>query len=178
MKSLQHNWVDPNTATAVTPVIFFLDQGCRKVLKIDGVKVKSIVFLRKFLTSCYPMNNQNYAKTWLGQFNSGSPVHDNFAHPYSGHLSNGSWSANMHALKVKSYWMNSIQVQFCQIFCIIQNFWFVNEIMINIVVLEIRNWLVGLEELLSISALEFKNLDNPNFSSPRKCQLTIISDKK
>ena len=119
MKSLQHNWVDPNAATAVTPVIFFLDQGCRKVLKIDRDKVKSIVFLRKFLTSCYPMNNQNYAKTWLGQFNSGSPVHDNFAHPYSGHLSNGSWSANMHALKVKSHWMNSIQVQFCQIFCII-----------------------------------------------------------
>ena len=42
--------------------------------------------------------------------------------------------------------------------------------MIIIVVLEIRNWLVVLEE--SISALKFENLDNPNMSSPRKCQLS------
>ena len=121
MNFLLHNCVDPTDATAITPVIFFLDQGCRKVLKIDGdkFKFKSIVFLRTFLTFCYPMNNQNYLKTWLGQFNSGSLAHDNFAHPYSGHLSNGSWSANMHALKVKSYWMNSIKVQFFPIFCII-----------------------------------------------------------
>ena len=50
--------------------------------------------------------------------------------------------------------------------------------MIDIVVIEIRNWLVVQEELLSISALELKNLHNPNLSSPRKCQLTIILDKK
>ena len=42
--------------------------------------------------------------------------------------------------------------------------------MINIVLLEIRNWLVVQEE--SISALKFENLDNPNLSGPRKCQLS------